>query len=627
MVEESLGNIFKVGPIIAIPVAHGRIAYSKLVRKFFYEYLPSAVAIELPPHLKKVVIQGIKRLPYLSIIVEGDLESNPTFYPVDPADPIIEAIRLALENNIDLHLVDATDKEQESNQESLLKNKIFYDLLMPDDYSLDFINLEDYYRAFLESRKDIPDSISTRERIMVQNLQELSKKYERILFVCGMSHWKNVQSLLSLKDELLQEIWSVTESKPLKLYSIPKKQAEFALNELPFFVWYYEKHRDTFKREDALRALFLEAQRIYYEKYDIRITPAIQRRFMQYVRNLAIINSRLFPTFLDMILSAKGCIDDDFAYEMYRLGRSYLNVEDFPTLPELNLMQFIDEDRLFKLRFRRRRLMPRPYDFREFLKDRPEEGIPGLWKKIWEHGLGYWSHIPEDLFQEAYLSHVREKAILNISEDRIRLHEFKTSFFDGIDYRETIRHFHEGKIFVREYPQIKGRIGAVAIIWDENSEKYPVWSVLHAEHDQESDFLYYGSPIGADIIGPGISRQRFGGLLSIFPPRRIYQIYFEWEMPDAVSTLLMNAVYWTKDKYIAYVAQKPPNDYLVRLAHLNGKQLVYLPIGSFQKTTIQRLQTFHLLSHRDLRKFAGDYVPSPGSEFKYDTERRKKKRK
>jgi len=46
-----------------------------------------------------------------------------------------------------------------------------------------------------------------------------------------------------------------------------------------------------------------------------------------------------------------------------------------------------------------------------------------------------------------------------LSEERSRTEPFTTSILDGIDLRETIRNWHEAKIYVRQLDRIAGEVG------------------------------------------------------------------------------------------------------------------------------------------------------------------------
>ena len=55
-----------------------------------------------------------------------------------------------------------------------------------------------------------------------------------------------------------------------------------------------------------------------------------------------------------------------------------------------------------------------------------------------------------------------------LSEERARIEPFLSSTLDGIDLRETIRNWHEGKLYVRELGKFSGEVGALVIIFDED---------------------------------------------------------------------------------------------------------------------------------------------------------------
>ena len=81
--------------IYIIPTFHSRLEFAKLVRKAFFMVFPDVVCVELPDNIRDEVLEGIDRLPYLSLIAYADT-LNPkklNFVPIDPGDSIIEAIR------------------------------------------------------------------------------------------------------------------------------------------------------------------------------------------------------------------------------------------------------------------------------------------------------------------------------------------------------------------------------------------------------------------------------------------------------------------------------------------------------------------------------------------------------
>ena len=60
---------------------------------------------------------------------------------------------------------------------------------------------------------------------------------------------------------------------------------------------------------------------------------------------------------------------------------------------------------------------------------------------------------------EDYGRFLKKKGKSILSEERVRVEPFTTSILDGIDMRETIRNWYEGRIYVRQFQKIHGRGG------------------------------------------------------------------------------------------------------------------------------------------------------------------------
>ena len=99
----------------------------------------------------------------------------------------------------------------------------------------------------------------------------------------------------------------------------------------------------------------------------------------------------------------------------------------------------------------------RPYG----LKPRKKETTPGEWASQL-NGTSICSYPPEDLVIEDYGRFIKRKAKSMLSEERTRTEPFTTSILDGIDLRETIRNWHERKIYVRQLDRIRAEVLLVA---------------------------------------------------------------------------------------------------------------------------------------------------------------------
>ncbi|MEI6213215.1 MAG: hypothetical protein WCP10_03840 [Desulfuromonadales bacterium] len=175
------------GPVHALPVLHYRMEFAQLVRMAVTQVRPDAIAIELPATLETPFLRALHRLPQISVISyqEG---SESVYLLVEPADPLVEAARRALELNIPLHFIDADINSYPRHRQQL-----------PDSYCVTRIGLEAYYREYLHAcRSETADyNDRRREQGMAWRLQQLALLHQRILFVGGMAHIERVKQLFA----------------------------------------------------------------------------------------------------------------------------------------------------------------------------------------------------------------------------------------------------------------------------------------------------------------------------------------------------------------------------------------------------------------------------------------------
>ena len=158
------------------------------------------------------------------------------------------------------------------------------------------------------------------------------------------------------------------------------------------------------------------------------------------------------------------------------------------------------------------------------LKARKKEKIPGEWASEL-NGTSICSYPPEDLVVEDYGRFLKKKGKSILSEERARVEPFTTSLLDGIDLRETIRKWYEHRIYVRQYQKIQGEVGSVIVIFDEDRDgRYNYLTTWLGEHQNESDMAFYSTFPFDNIVGPGIGRAEYGGLLMTLPPRRLFDV-------------------------------------------------------------------------------------------------------
>jgi len=123
------------------------------------------------------------------------------------------------------------------------------------------------------------------------------------------------------------------------------------------------------------------------------------------------------------------------------------------------------------------------------------------------NGSGICSYPPEDLVIEDYGRFLKKKGKSILSEERVRVEPFTTSILDGIDLRETIRKWYEGRIYVRQFQKIHGEVGSVVVIFDEDRDnRYSYMTTWLGENQNESDMAFYSTFPFDNLAGPGIGR-------------------------------------------------------------------------------------------------------------------------
>ena len=198
-----------------------------------------------------------------------------------------------------------------------------------------------------------------------------------------------------------------------------------------------------------------------------------------------------------------------------------------------------------------------------------------------------------------------------LSEERARSVPFTTSVMDGIDVRETIRHWSEKQIYVRELGRAPGDVSSVVMIFDEDEEKYPHTQTWLGEHEQESDMAFYCTEPEQGIVGPGICRVTYGGFLLSYPPRRMADVWSDADYRAAqtrAEVLLLAALDYCAEKVVVHVAPRPPRSILYQLASRLGLKIVHLPIGTISPATRRKLRVMHILTGQDKREIAHDYI-------------------
>ena len=152
------------------------------------------------------------------------------------------------------------------------------------------------------------------------------------------------------------------------------------------------------------------------------------------------------------------------------------------------------------------------------------------------------------------------------------------------------------------------------MIFDEDlrAEEYPWMMSLSAEHHNESDIAFYASNPAMHPVSKDIIRARYGAMLALKPALPENE-KISWEDLDVDEDLrkdqmLRLALRLSPRPGILYFSAEPPEAYFYEQARALGKELFHLPHSRVSKRQLRRIQRFHLLSRREVRDIADDYI-------------------
>ena len=606
--EQTNAGTLKRGQITYFPVVPGRIEFSLRVRRYLLEHRPSVVAVELPWSLENLYRSALARMPLFSVIVLPELgseEDRATYIPIEPADPFVEALRTAHEIGSDVLFLEPPTQERPHVSD-----------VYPEPYSVEFIGEERYLEAYRVYPQERTPESEFHASAMAWRLQG-ADPFASVCVICA----------LNMLDPLLDAMEVPQEEPPRAPTRLFKRGELFNLHpdclaEVTSETPYYQERYD-FIRNEQIQSFKLDRPRWQLEllresekEYSINTGDKIEswqrRTLAKFTRNLAMLAGHLIPGIYDLTLGARSIVDDNYAYEVWQMANRFsLQPVADPPLETLNLSGEEVWVHTRKLRIRRR--LPRMKQMLKpsGLKERKKEKKAGEWASQ-TTGNSICSYPPEDLVIENYGRFLKRYAKNLLSEERTRVEPFTTSILDGIDLRETIRNWHQKTIYVRQFGKFSGEVGAVVIIFDEDrADRYGYLTTWLGEHQNESDMAFYSTHPFEHIVGPGIGRAEYGGLLMTLPPRRMYDVWGDSDYDSAETKserLLMAALDYSTERHVVYVAAKPPRTIFRQVAARVNRKVVYIPLGQLSPSKLKKMRVVHVLDSYSRREDARQYI-------------------
>lgn len=243
---------------------------------------------------------------------------------------------------------------------------------------------------------------------------------------------------------------------------------------------------------------------------------------------------------------------------------------------------------------------------KDFKKDKSK------WMKNWNPYM-QCSWPPEDERIERFRSAVFDRAKQIVGADAARSEKFTTSVQDGIDIRETLRHWYDGDIYVKIHPPVRGGLDCVVMLFDTPADpkEYKWRATWFAEHKDESTLAFYATNFADSPVGPGICTATYGGTMFLYPPRAIPEVWQDRRFDFATTLeerLIAAACKFAQCRQVALLSPVAPGHNWRRIAKQFGKTLVHVPLGQFSDSTIQQLRIVHVLNGKQVRSYAADFI-------------------
>jgi hypothetical protein len=595
----------KRGRFTYFPVAPGRLEFAIEVRQAILRERPEVVAVELPATLQQAWMRAVARLPEMSLIFYPDEtagDDQAVYVPVEPADPFTEAIRTGVEIGAEIVFTDP-----EAGRRPHLKDTY------PDPYAIGYIGVARYIEAY----RVYPQSRSPELSLHAQGIAWKLQGANPLATVFVVVSLNLLDPVLDAMEEPQPQPSIRLLREGVELFNPHPESLGEICAEYPALQWRYERYRllmtdaGLIDRRHAQVAVFREAEKDYEANTGERIAHWQRRLLGRYARNLALAGQELSAGIFDLTIAARGVADDNYAWDVWETASRYP-----PQKLESDVLTVRisgDEVWMDTRRIRLRRRLPstkrrmRPYG----LKPRNTQKFPGEWASQLDGG-GICSYPPEDLIIEDYGRFLKKKGKSILSEERVRVEPFTTSILDGVDIRETIRKWYEHRIYVRQFQKIRGEVGSVVVIFDEDRDnRYPYLTTWLGENQNESDMAFYSTFPFDNMVGPGIGRAEYGGFLMSLPPRRMYDVWqdADYEFAELKSErLLLAAIDYSIHRHVVYVAAKPPRSIFKTIASRVGRTIIYIPIGQLSPVSLKKIRVVHVLDGYDKREIAKEYL-------------------
>ena len=324
--------------------------------------------------------------------------------------------------------------------------------------------------------------------------------------------------------------------------------------------------------------------------------------------------SRFSPELVTILTACKQTIGDAFALSVLEQAKEYCvaTPRDVPAV-RFGIGQAVLPDRPDEAAFMISRLPGPPLEWRNLdLQPKPTEEEKNEWQYNWDPNQ-QCSWPPEDTRVENFRATIFDRARQAMGAELAKTEKFTTSLKDGIDIRDTLRHWYEGDLYVKEVPPIRGNLHAAVVLFDSPADprEYPWRTTWYAEHEEESTLAFYATNYREHMVGPGICAAQYGGAMFLFPPVAIPDIWHDPRFDFAATLeerLLAATCRYSQSRHVAIVSPLPPGPAWRQIAKEYGKQWVHVPLSQFNEATLEQMRLVHVLNGHEVRSYADQFI-------------------
>ncbi|MFH1197785.1 MAG: hypothetical protein V1720_18940 [bacterium] len=264
-----------------------------------------------------------------------------------PNDSIIEAIRCAMELNIPVYGVDLDDFANTRIEKFLFED--------PQLAHSNYLGYSNRVMEYCHYGKD-PVIDLNREVNMSAGLKECMRRHKKVLFTCGMAHWRSIVTLLNDSKIPAKPVFENCEKTELRRTIVHPSIAASAMEILPQVTFNYEMYRYpvSFNHPDSLKKDFvgnlvrhaLDSAYKTYSAESIKGKNAEDNNgwteleeFEKFLFKYTAVAQKKIPTMSTMMRAAETMMNDKFcrilAKQIMDVEPDWASSADFPGLPTL----------------------------------------------------------------------------------------------------------------------------------------------------------------------------------------------------------------------------------------------------------------------------------------------------